>query len=317
MEPALASRPARLAFVGQATFFEACSLGPGAHPYATTFLEFRGGADPAPLVRALDELDPDVVVVFRPEIIPTGLFAGLRARTVGFLTEPLPRTAVGAPRHDDLERRLWELGHVDRTNFDRIVAFDPHIATTADAVLPVWRSLPLPVHDSFYAPVRQAPPSGARTVFVGRSTPHRERLLEDAKDRVGLLHLAFGVDAAHLREVMAAHEVTINLHNQPYPSFENRVCLHLAAGHLVLSEPLSPTHGLEPGIDFLTIETPGQLVGALELLRRQPDAWHRVRVRGRRKAELFRASRVYPRLLADLEADLAAFGSPRAAASGH
>ena len=32
MEPALASRPARLAFVGQATFFEACSLGPGAHP---------------------------------------------------------------------------------------------------------------------------------------------------------------------------------------------------------------------------------------------------------------------------------------------
>lgn len=315
MTAAVAARPARLAFVGQGTFFEACSLGPGGHGLATSFLEFRGGAEPGPLLDALADADPDVVVVFRPEIIPAGLFAGLRARTVGFLTEPLPRTQEGAPRHEDLERRLWELGHVDRANFDRIVAFDPHIARTADAVLPVWRSLPLPVHDAFYAPVRPAPPDGPRTVFVGRSTEHRERLLEEAKDRHELLHLAFGVDAAHLRGVMAAHEVTVNIHNHPYPSFENRVCLHLAAGHLVLSEPLSPTHGLEPGIDFLVVETPGQLADALTLLRRQPDAWHRVRVRGRRKAELFRASRVYPRLVADLMADLAAFGSPRSQAN--
>jgi hypothetical protein len=311
MPSALASRPARLAFVGQGTFFEACSLGPGDHGFATTFVEFRGGAEPGPLREALDAFDPDVVVVFRPEIIPAGLFGGLRARTVGFLTEPLPRTGAGAPKHDDLERRLWELGHVDRTNFDRIVAFDPHIAKTADAVLPVWRALPLPVHDAFYAPVRPAPPQGPRTVFVGRSTEHRERLLKEAKDRHELLHLAFGVGFEHLLEVMAAHEVTINIHNNPYPSFENRVCLHLAAGHLVLSEELSPTHGLEPDIDFLVFETAGQLADVLNALRRQPDAFHKVRVRGRRKAELFRASRVYPRLVRDLEADLAAFGSPR------
>jgi hypothetical protein len=34
-------------------------------------------------------------------------------------------------------------------------------------------------------------------------------------------------------------------------------------------------------------------------------------VRGRRKAEQFRASRVYPRLVADLLADVRAFGSAR------
>ena len=34
---------------------------------------------------------------------------------------------------------------------------------------------------------------------------------------------------------MGEHDVGINLHNEPYPSFENRVCLHLAAGHLVVS----------------------------------------------------------------------------------
>ena len=110
---------------------------------------------------------------------------------------------------------------------------------------------------------------------------------------------------------MADHDVAINLHNEPYPSFENRVSLHLAAGHLVLSEWLSPLHGLEPGIDFLEVSTPGVITRILEVLARYPGTWHRVRVRGRMKAEGFRASRVYPRLVDDLLADLAAFGSDR------
>ena len=50
-------------------------------------------------------------------------------------------------------------------------------------------------------------------------------------------------------------------------------------------------------------------------LRRDATVWHAVRVRGRRKAEQFRASRVYPRLIADLLADLRAFGSQRAGAA--
>ena len=52
----------------------------------------------------------------------------------------------------------------------------------------------------------------------------------------------------------------------------------------------------------------------LGTLRRDATVWHAVRVRGRRKAEQFRASRVYPRLVADLLADVRAFGS-RASAS--
>ena len=112
---ATTDRPLRLAFVGQSTFFEACALDSGTSSrFDTAFHEFRGGADIAPLLSALAASDPDVVVVFRPEIIPAGAFAGLRATTVGFLTEPLPRTAGGRDAsHEDLERRLWELGEVD------------------------------------------------------------------------------------------------------------------------------------------------------------------------------------------------------------
>jgi hypothetical protein len=129
-----------------------------------------------------------------------------------------------------------------------------------------------------------------------------------------VLHVAHGVGAERLDALMREHDVGINLHNEPYPSFENRVSLHLAAGHLVLSEPLDPTHGLEPGVDYLETSTPQELYAAIELLRRFPNVHHRVRLRGRMKAEGFRASRVYPRLVHDLLLDVRAFGSERAAA---
>src|SRR3954454_6659277 len=305
--PVTLASPLRIAFVGQRTFFEACVLGdehPGVH---TTFVEFRKDADAGRLRAALDDLDADVVIVFRPDVVPAGAFEGLRARTLGFLTEPIPRGAGSG--HPDQKRRLWELGQIDPGNFDRIISFDPLIAETAETILPVWRSVPLPVADRFYAPVPPWRLGHPRVLFVGRSTEHREAMLFDAKAAYDVAHFAFGVGADELAALMPQHDVAINLHNETYPSFENRVSLHLAAGHLVLSEWLSPLHGLEPGIDFLEVSTPGVITRILEVLGRYPGTWHRVRIRGRMKAEGFRASRVYPRLIADLFADLAAFGS--------
>jgi hypothetical protein len=79
----------------------------------------------------------------------------------------------------------------------------------------------------------------------------------------------------------------------------------------VLSEPLSPQHGLEPGIDFIEIRSPKHLEWVIDGLRRHPRSRSPVQVRGRAKAEQFRASRVYPRLISDLAADIDAFGRGR------
>jgi hypothetical protein len=302
-------RRLRLALVGQATFFETC-LPPASRALEPSFHEFRRDADADRLLAGLHARRPDVVCVFRPELIPAGALHGFDALTLGFLTEPLPREAEGAP-HEDLARRLWEFGHVDASNFDRIVAFDPLIAPAASASLDVWRSIPLPVGDRYFRPVGAPLRGRPRLLFVGRSTPHRERVLMDVKHHHDLLHLAFGVGAGELEQALAEHDVGINVHNEDYPSFENRVCLHLAAGHLVLSEWLSPAHGLEAGMDFIEITGPGALWHAVEMLGRFPGLWHRVRVRGRMKAEQFRASRVWPRLLHDALADVGAFGSAR------
>src|SRR3954470_7184175 len=107
----------RLAFVGQSTFFEACALPPGAGPWETTFVEFRKDGDADRMLREVEAFAPDAVVVFRPEVLPAGALADLPCPTLGFLTEPIPRSGAGVV-HADLERRLWELGHVDAASFD-------------------------------------------------------------------------------------------------------------------------------------------------------------------------------------------------------
>jgi hypothetical protein len=310
----------RVAFVGQGVYFRQCAMESPSGGVESAFLDYRAGAPPAPLLADLRALDPDVVLVFRPEIVPAGLFEGLRAITIGYLTEPLPR--VNGVDHPDLEGRLWWLKQVDPGNFDRIVCFDPLIAETAGGVLPVWRSLPLPVADSLFMELREwaDPP---RLLFVGRSTEHRERMLASVKRGHPIVHVGHGLFGEQLKRFLARADVQLNLHNNPYPTFENRVCIALAAGNLVISEPLSPSHDLEAGTDFLVASTPDQLLELVERLVQDSDSLLDVQAAGRRQAERFRASNVYPRLLRDALADVADRGgrrgreSPEASASSH
>jgi hypothetical protein len=305
--------PLRLAFVGQSTYFEACALEERSRRVQTVFVEFRAGGDADAMLAQLRAFAPHVVVAFRPEVLPAGVFAQLPVAVVGFLTEPIPRTR-GHRAHADLRRRRVDMEAMDTGNVDRLVAFDPLIVPTADAFMRVWRSLPLPVADRLYTPVR--PPRGRPSIlFIGRSTEHRERFLARPKIELDVIHAAFGIGGDELARLLQAHDIGVNLHNEPYPSFENRVCLHLAAAQLVVSETLSPTHGLEPDIDYLEVCEPEQLLAVLRAAVRFPRAYDRVRIRGRRKAEEFRASRVYPRLVNDLLLDLRVFGTDRAAAA--
>jgi hypothetical protein len=298
----------RIAFVGQSVFFRQCALELSAEGLEPAFLDFRAGAAPEPLLARLLELDPDVVLVFRPEIVPPGLFDTLRALTIGYLTEPLPR--AGGRRHDDLDTRMWWLEQVDAGNFDRVVSFDPLIAETASGVLPVWHSEPIPVADSLFmdVPERARPP---RLLFVGRSTEHREQLLAPVKRAYPIVHIGHGLFGEQLARRLARTDVQLNLHNNPYPTFENRVCIALAAGHLVISEPLSPRHELTPGVDSLEVSTAAELLALVDRLVQEPDAFADVQTAGRRQAERFRASSVYPRLVRDALADVADHGSMR------
>jgi hypothetical protein len=304
-------RPLRVAFAGQRTFVETCVPQAPVDGIVPAFVDVRPGSDPVELRHALDALRPDVVVVFRPELLPRGLLADLPAAVLGVASEPLPR--AGDKSHAGLDANLAALQGADPANVDRVLCADAGAWDAVAACLPAWRCAPLPVDDRFYRPVTAArrPP---RAIFIGASTWHRETYLISVKHEFDIGHYAYGLMGAHLHAVLDAADAGICLHEAEKPlTFPPGLLLHLAAGHLVFCEALAPAYGLEPGIDVVEIESPNDLSLRLHQLRDQPDAFERVRIRGRAKADQFRASRVWPDLVRDLLADVATFGSERAA----
>ena len=171
-----------------------------------------------------------------------------------------------------------------------------------------WRARPLPVDDRLYAPVKSAtgPP---RTLCLTPSTGRREWLLMLAKHDHDVVHYAHGLAGDALREQLARADVGIAVAAEAGLAFPDEALIHLAAGHLLLAERFAPPCGLEAGIDHVLVSSREDVVATLTQLRLRPDAYERVRIRGRLKAEEHRASAVWPRIVADLLQDIRVFGN--------
>jgi hypothetical protein len=113
---------------------------------------------------------------------------------------------------------------------------------------------------------------------------------------------------ADLAAAMAETDIGVSLHDGQDHALPHRAARSLAAGQLLVSEALDPARGLEPGIDFIEGHDLGEVYMAIEAAGADLAAFRRIRLRGRLKAERFRASTVYPRLVADLLQDLGTFG---------
>jgi len=233
-----------------------------------------------------DEPDPDahVVVVFDPQEPP----ADVRGVTVGWFTHVLrqPR-ARSRPDNSDIAPPAPPAGA-----FDRLIAADPALGDHVE----VWRSVPLPVGDHLYGDVV---PAREKPLVAWAAPPREEAKLAEA-------------DIAP--PGTADPVVVVNVHPDHWPRFEHEVARHLAAGRLMISEQLAPLHGLEPDLDFLQADDPDRILDFLWTLERFPAEFDRVRHRGRLKAEHFRASRIWPRVLHDLLLDVREFGTDRATA---
>ena len=133
-------------------------------------------------------------------------------------------------------------------------------------------------------------------------------MLAPVKHHHDLLHAIHGVSGDLLAEFLREYDVGVYIPREQGGGFGWQVGMHLAAGHLLFAEALTPSHGLERGIDYLEADSAGGLAFMLDRMARFPEMYHSVRVRGRLKAEQFRASRLFARLIHDLLADVTAFG---------
>lgn len=305
----------RIAFIGQANYFDFVALSASTPLIETKFIDFKPGGDVSALLFDVDVIDPDVIIVFGPQNLPHATLAESNAVRIGWFTEPIAKVSsfveferiqrddsVKSSAQTDLERRLLNASTFDESQFDRLISHDPLQAPTLELFGPIWRSVPLPIDDRFYREpqsMRSNPVIG----FIGRSTPYREEFLTILKHNYDLRHFAHGLFGDRLLDQLIDFDIAINLHNLDISSFENRVSLHLAQGHLLLSQPLSPAHGLEPDRDFIEFRNPEELVNLVTEIRHYPHAHELTRTRGRMKAEYFRASVVYEKIVRDLKAE--------------
>ncbi len=281
-----------MAFVGPAGLLDRCAPHGSTHSfdYRRLAVQPSGGADWS----ALNVDAFDVMVVLDPAGFRSEDLESLPGITLGVLPE-LPA--------DGQERACAAV--------DRLVCFDPALTGRLVGGAEIWRAIPPPVSDAFFAPARpwhRAP----RAMTIGHSTSHREAMLMPAKHRHDLLQVIHGVEGAALVDLLGEHGLGVYVSPQSDGGFGWQVGAHLAAGQLLLAEPLRPAHGLEINIDYLRFDSPENLALTLDRLASFPEMFRRIQVRGRSKAEHFRASRIFERIIADVRLDVAAFGSTRA-----
>jgi hypothetical protein len=289
-----AGEPLRLAFVGAGVWLDGCC--PQAPACGLTPARFQTGAaaEEDRLLAGVHAFGPHISVIFDPRSVPVDILRALPGVTLGVLVD-------GMPKSEDEQAA---------ESLDRLVSFDPALSGEAVGAGEIWRAIPPPVSDALYGevrPLRLAP----RAMTVGRSSEHRETMLLPAKHHHDLLQVIHGVTGQALAELLGEYDVGVYVAPEPGGGFGQQVGMHLAAGHLLLSENLTPAHGLERNIDYLQLESPDGLVWVLDRLGRFPEMHQRVRVRGRMKAEQYRASSLFARIAHDVLADVAAFGSAR------
>jgi hypothetical protein len=284
----------RVAFLGSATWLGGCAPTQAAHGLRAEHFVLNENAHLERELASIGVFRPHATVIFDPVSIPLPRKLSATGATLGLLVD-----GVG------------EGGGMERLDgLDRLATFTPSLTRIRVGRHEVWRAIPWPVSDAlFRAPrTRQRPP---RAMSIGRSTAFRESMLMPAKHHHDLLQVIHGLVGEALRDVLDEHDVGVYVAPETGAGFGLQVGMHLAAGHLLLAADLSPAHGLERNIDYLHVDSPDGLVWVLDRMTRFPDMYTSVRVRGHIKAEQYRASRLFGRLVHDLLADVATFGPGR------
>jgi hypothetical protein len=304
--------PLRIAFLGPPVWLDCCAPTPPAPGIAYERFDLPVGADTERTLAGVGAFAPDATVILDPATLfaPSGTPSSPGGESPHSATRLSAQAlrAVGGATLGVLVGGLPKGGPAaELAVLDRLVSFDPALTGAPVGSGKVWRATPPAVADTHFKEVRPLHRS-PNAISIGRSTSHREAMLMPAKHDHDLLQVIHGVSGALLAELLDEYDVGVYIAPAAGAGFGWQVGAHLAAGQLLLSGTLAPLHGLERGLDYLEIDSPASLVWMLDRLGRFPEMYQRIRVRGRLKAEQYRASRLFARIVHDLLADVAAFG---------
>ena len=265
----------------------------------------RSQEEESKTLKDLLDYQPDYLVYFRPDLFPaftkevSKIFAGPR---VGFLTEPVTHKRFSSP--DNIrERKGHLLSTIKMCEVDFWYCYTNELADFVSSKVTVQSVRPLPVNDKLFVRASdQLDFIHPTFVHVGRLNEYRMSYLNSIKEKCNPVIIENGVPISDLEKFLKGGIIGINLHVGPINNFENRVLLHMARSHLVISQVLKPDFGLLPGCEYLFFETQGDLATAVKNCRENPELAKWIARRGHMFAQKFRASKQWLDIL-DLDAN--------------
>ena len=254
----------------------------------------RSEKEESETLKNLIDYQPDYVVYFRPDLFPeftkkvSKIYAGPR---IGFLTEPVTHKRFSSP--DNIrERKHHLLSTVQMCEVDFWYCYTNELAEFVNGKINVQSVRPLPVNDKLFARTSDFLDFKDPTfVHVGRLNDYRMSYLNSIKEICDPVIIENGIPISDLVKFLKGGIVGINLHVGPINNFENRVLLHMARNHLVISQVLKPDFGLLPGCEYFVFESPGELAESVKNSQEIPELANWIASRGHQFAQKFRASK--------------------------
>ena len=279
-----------VAFVAQPEYFEFHYREILESQYTVRYFPHSFSEDPG-FFKPVVEFDADITIFFRGELVPIEVLEALSGLKVNLSSEPFPKIIDRNPVYteDSLARFEFFLRIFDRP-YDYIFHYDEVSRTFFERQgIQLSGFFPFPIATEVITPSNK--PKKWDIFFSGRSTPHRDQFFGPLKRDFNFLHINHGVVGSDLLDFIHQCKISLNIHAENEVSWEPRTQFLMAAGSLLVSEPLSPTCPLRPGIDFIEVSEPWKMYETCKHILENYDDYKHIAESGRQRVEEVLSSR--------------------------
>ena len=201
----------------------------------------------------LVKYDADYNFFFRGEYIPDEIIKSLKGKTIFFSSEPFPRkiNQRWVYTKDSFKRYMLFRNNIRNKSFDYVFHYDNNsqeifkhdgIQLSGECIFPISIVNEKTAYNKKKWDI----------FFLGRSSPHREKLFGELKHKYKFLHIAHGIsDISEINNYISQSKICINAHSENEIQFEPRMQLLLAGKAFVLSEKLLFNKFIKPGTDYI------------------------------------------------------------------
>jgi hypothetical protein len=232
------------------------------------------------------DFNADINIFFRGEIVPKETLLALKGINVNISSEPFPKILNDTVDYtEDSLNRFKSFLEIEEKPFDYVFHYDEVSKGFFESQgIKLSGYFPFPVSDNL-----KFKPSEKKwdLFFIGRTTAHRDKYFGPLKRDFNFLHINHGVSGTDLLDFITQCKISINVHAEDEISWEPRTQLSLAAGSLLISEPLSPTSLLRPGIDYIEVKNQYEMYEVCKKVLENYDKYKHIAISGQQRVRAY------------------------------